>query len=48
MTDLIKLALRSGKKVASFPIIDYWIDIGHIQDYEKANEDFEKGKLDLD
>ena len=47
MTDLIKRSIKSGRKVASFPIIEYWIDIGQYKDYKKANEDFENGKLSL-
>ncbi len=39
MTDLITLAVRSGKTVVSFPIREYWLDIGQAADYEKAQED---------
>lgn len=39
MTDLIALAVRSGKTVVSFPIREYWLDIGQTADYQKAQDD---------
>jgi len=27
------------EKVTAFPIHEYWLDIGHLKDYDKANED---------
>ena len=36
MTDLIKSALKEGKVVRPFPIMEYWLDIGRLFDYEKA------------
>ncbi|MBN8703424.1 MAG: nucleotidyltransferase family protein [Bacteroidetes bacterium] len=38
-TDFIELLLSKGKKVIYFPILNYWLDIGKPEDYEKANED---------
>jgi dTDP-glucose pyrophosphorylase len=38
MTDLVELALEGGKRVGSFPIREYWLDIGHLADYERADE----------
>lgn len=32
--------ISSKKKVGAFPVNDYWIDIGHLEDYERANLDF--------
>lgn len=37
--ELIDTAMRHGKKVCSFPLLDYWIDIGQMEDYQKAQED---------
>lgn len=45
MTDLMAHLIETGKKIVSFPIIEYWMDIGQISDYEKANADIEKGVL---
>ena len=36
MTDLIDKCIEKGLHVASFPIIEYWLDIGNIQDYDRA------------
>lgn len=45
MTDLIDKLLADGGKVVSFPIIEYWLDIGRHEDYQKAQEDAVGGKL---
>jgi len=45
MTDLIRLLLTQQKKVASFPIHEYWLDIGAQTDYLRAQQDAEGGKL---
>lgn len=45
MTDLMAHLIEAGKRVVSFPIIEYWMDIGHINDYEKAKSDLEAGAL---
>lgn len=45
MTDLIERLLGKGGAVTSFPIHEYWIDIGQFQDYEKAQKDIAEGKL---
>ena len=39
MPDVIQLLLEENKKVVSFPIREYWIDIGHPADYEQAKQD---------
>lgn len=36
MTDLITRLLKAGRRVASFPIREYWLDIGLPADYDKA------------
>jgi len=40
MTDLIKELLRQCKNVVSFPIIEYWMDIGMPEDFKRANEEY--------
>jgi dTDP-glucose pyrophosphorylase len=39
MTDLIEAALGAGARVGSFPISEYWLDIGQLSDYERADAD---------
>ncbi|MBI3616069.1 MAG: nucleotidyltransferase family protein [Candidatus Omnitrophica bacterium] len=36
MTDLIQRILKEGRPVISFPIREYWLDIGQHADYEEA------------
>ena len=45
MTDLIDLLIARGERVVSFPIHEYWLDIGQVEDYERAQEDVYAGKL---
>jgi dTDP-glucose pyrophosphorylase len=45
MTELIQALLAEGERVASFPIIEYWLDIGHHHDYLRAQEDVKNGKV---
>lgn len=42
ITQLIDILIRQKEKVGNFPITDYWMDIGRIEDYYKANKDIEK------
>lgn len=44
MTDLIQTLLREKQTVVSFPMREYWLDIGHHNDYERAQKDVETGK----
>lgn len=44
MTDLIKRLLDGKRPVVSFPIIEYWLDIGQPADYERAQNDLREGK----
>lgn len=39
--DLVKHLIREGKKVASYPFLGYWLDIGRPEDYERAINEFE-------
>jgi NDP-sugar pyrophosphorylase family protein len=36
MTDLIAHLIAQDRRVISFPIREYWVDIGHRDDYERA------------
>ena len=42
MTDLIGLLLKEKQRVISFPISEYWLDVGRRGDYEKAQADWEQ------
>jgi NDP-sugar pyrophosphorylase family protein len=39
ITDLIDICIKNGKKVGSYEINDYWMDIGRMEDYNKVNND---------
>lgn len=39
MTDLIEALIDAERTVVSFPIMEYWLDIGRPDDYEKAKND---------
>jgi NDP-sugar pyrophosphorylase family protein len=45
MTDLVQKLLDASCTVISFPIIEYWVDIGQLSDYQRAQEDFDQGKM---
>jgi len=45
MTELIQLLLQEGRRVVSYPIVEYWLDVGQRADYERAQEDYKNGKL---
>lgn len=42
ITELINKIISNKEKVGNFPISDYWMDIGKIEDYYKANTDIYK------
>jgi dTDP-glucose pyrophosphorylase/CBS domain-containing protein len=44
MTDLIELLIARGESVVSFPVREYWLDIGQHADYERAQRDAKNGK----
>jgi NDP-mannose synthase len=44
--DLVRLLIKSGEKVASYPFDGYWLDIGRNDDYERAINEFDQ-KRDL-
>ncbi|HET6403738.1 MAG TPA: nucleotidyltransferase family protein [Candidatus Thermoplasmatota archaeon] len=41
MPDLIGRLIAKGRTVASFPVHEYWLDIGRLSDYEQAQRDVE-------
>lgn len=44
MTDLIEHLVAAGRTVVSFPIMEYWLDIGQLADYERAQNDVKTWK----
>lgn len=40
MPDLLDAVARSGGRVGAYPITEYWLDIGRIEDFERANRDY--------
>lgn len=46
MTDLIKELIKNGYNVQKHTLTDYWLDIGMMKDYERANKDAKEGKLE--
>ena len=38
-TDLIENIISKGMKVKSYPLSNYWLDIGRMEDFKKAQED---------
>lgn len=45
ITDVISLALEDNKNIGSFPIREYWIDIGQKEDYYQANQDYDESEM---
>lgn len=45
MTELIQWLLDDGRVVVSFPVREYWLDIGQHADYAKAQKDVEDGLM---
>jgi NDP-sugar pyrophosphorylase family protein len=44
MTDLIQTVIDAGLMVASFPVLEYWLDVGQTGDYQQAQVDKDSGK----
>lgn len=44
LPDLILDLIRAGERVFSYPFSGYWLDLGRIDDYEQAVQEFEKLK----
>ena len=45
MTELMRALIDDGRSVCAYPLSEYWLDIGQLGDYERAQEDFEKGLI---
>jgi dTDP-glucose pyrophosphorylase/CBS domain-containing protein len=45
MTDLIQWLLDAGRTVVSFPVQEYWLDMGQHADYAKAQKDVHDGRI---
>ena len=40
MTDLFNLNIKKNKRNLAFPIREYWIDVGRMEDFERASAEF--------
>ena len=47
MTDLVRDAIRDGDTVVHYPLTDYWLDLGIMEDYQKAQHDVTSGTLNF-
>jgi len=36
MTQLLEIQIRKGECINMYPIHEYWLDIGQIEEYERA------------
>jgi NDP-sugar pyrophosphorylase family protein len=45
MTDLIRVLIERKLRVVSFPVWEYWRDIGQHEDYVKAQADIKDGMV---
>ncbi|MCZ8531819.1 nucleotidyltransferase family protein [Psychrobacillus psychrodurans] len=43
MPDLFKQLMDKQNNVSAFPVREYWLDIGHMSDFERANSDYKEG-----
>ena len=43
MPNLLEQQIKEGRSVSIFPIHEYWLDIGHMKEYESANDSFSNG-----
>ncbi len=44
MTQIFERIVSEGRETAAFPIHEYWLDIGRIDDLERAQSDFVTGR----
>ena len=40
MPNLLENQIAQGEKISVFPIYEYWLDVGQIEEYKKANREF--------
>jgi dTDP-glucose pyrophosphorylase len=46
MPDLIQWLINAGRTVVSFPVSEYWLDIGRHENYAQAQKDVANGLMD--
>lgn len=46
MPELYKKLMNKKEKISAFPLREYWLDIGRMDDYEKANGDYKENFYD--
>jgi NDP-sugar pyrophosphorylase family protein len=39
MPSLLESRIENGEQVDTFPLHEYWIDIGHLEEFERANRE---------
>ncbi|WP_339882828.1 nucleotidyltransferase family protein [Polaribacter vadi] len=44
-TDLMEKLIEEGKKIVSYPLSSYWLDVGKHEDFEKAQKDINQIKF---
>ena len=42
MPSLLEAQMSAGEDVAIFPLHEYWLDIGKMNDFERAQNDYER------
>jgi NDP-sugar pyrophosphorylase family protein len=40
MPDVFRRLKQSGKKTCCFPVREYWIDIGQMHEFQRANAEY--------
>ncbi|MCH8238090.1 MAG: alcohol dehydrogenase, partial [Proteobacteria bacterium] len=46
MTDVFECLIEAGLDTTVFPIREYWLDIGRLDDFDRANSDYANIFLD--
>ena len=42
MPDVFERLIQQGAKLLSYPLTEYWMDIGQLDDFERAQTDYEE------
>ena len=45
MPDLLKKQIQENHQINMFPLHEYWLDIGRIDEYQRANEEIKYLKI---
>lgn len=45
MTDLISRMIKEGRPMVSYPVVEYWLDVGSQADYQRAQDDARDGRF---